>query len=156
DAERIVNLDTEVANGAFQLCVSEQQLDRSQIAGLLVDLCRLSAPHRMRPISRRVETGALDPAMEDAGILPGREVRLTMKAAWKEELAASESAFGEPITDCSSGLFGGLELYRPTSFSLNDSGAISCLAANANVADPKSHEVATTKLTVDGEIEQRK
>jgi hypothetical protein len=28
DAERIVDLDAEVANGAFQLCVPEEQLDR--------------------------------------------------------------------------------------------------------------------------------
>jgi len=51
DAERVVDLDTEVPDGAFEFRVSEQQLDRSQIAGLLVNLRRLGAPHRMRSIS---------------------------------------------------------------------------------------------------------
>ena len=40
DAERIINLDPEIPHGALQLCVAKQQLHRSQIAGLLVNLCR--------------------------------------------------------------------------------------------------------------------
>ena len=38
DAERVVDLDTKVTDGAFELCVPEQELNRPQIAGLLVNL----------------------------------------------------------------------------------------------------------------------
>ena len=38
DAERVVDLDPEIANGAFQLGVTEQKLHRPQIAGLAIDL----------------------------------------------------------------------------------------------------------------------
>ena len=48
DAERIVDLDPEIANGALQLRVAEQQLLRSQVAGLPVNLGRLRAAQRMR------------------------------------------------------------------------------------------------------------
>ena len=35
DAERVVDLDTKVTDGAFELCVPEQELNRSQIAVFL-------------------------------------------------------------------------------------------------------------------------
>ena len=37
DGNRVVNLDAEIAHGALQLAVPEQQLNRTQIAGLAVD-----------------------------------------------------------------------------------------------------------------------
>ena len=55
DAEGIVDLDAQIANGAFQLPMAEQGLDRSQIASLAADLSCLRAPHRMRPIGRTVK-----------------------------------------------------------------------------------------------------
>jgi hypothetical protein len=45
DAERIVDLDAQVSDGAFELRMTKQQLHCSQIAGLLVDLCHLRSPH---------------------------------------------------------------------------------------------------------------
>src|SRR5271154_4713353 len=84
NAERVVDLDPEVANRAFELRMPEQQLDRSQITRLLVDLGRLRSPHRMGAVGGAVEPGALDPGMDDPRILPGRDVRLCPKAARKE------------------------------------------------------------------------
>ena len=42
-AQRIVDLDPEIADRTLDLGMSEKQLDRSQIAGLAVDLRRLGA-----------------------------------------------------------------------------------------------------------------
>jgi hypothetical protein len=42
--ERIVDLDTKVSDSALDLRVSQQQLDRAQIAGAPVDQCGLCAP----------------------------------------------------------------------------------------------------------------
>jgi hypothetical protein len=44
DLQRIVNLDAEIPDGAFQLCVSEQQLNGPEILGPPVDKRRLGAP----------------------------------------------------------------------------------------------------------------
>jgi len=92
--------------------------------------------------------------MYDAGVLPRRDVRLAPQTTWKEEPAAYECVIGEPIADCCLGLFGDLKLDWPAGLSLNDAGAVSYLAANANVVDAQPHEVATAQLAVDGEIEQ--
>ena len=76
DAERI--LDAEVANGAFQLCVPEEQLDRPQVAGLLVNLRHLCSLHRVRPISRAIETGAFNLAVDDTSVVPVSYTHLTL------------------------------------------------------------------------------
>ena len=41
DREGVIDLDSEIANGALKLRVPEQQLYGPQVAGLLVDLRRL-------------------------------------------------------------------------------------------------------------------
>jgi hypothetical protein len=43
--QRVIDLDPEITQGALQLCASEKHVDRSQIAGLAIDLRRLGAPH---------------------------------------------------------------------------------------------------------------
>jgi hypothetical protein len=58
DGEGVIHLDPEIANGALQFRVAEQQLNRPQVAGLLVNLCRLRSAQRMRPVRRTVEPGA--------------------------------------------------------------------------------------------------
>jgi hypothetical protein len=48
--------------------VPEEQQHRPQIAGLFVNLRHFCSPHRVRPISRAIETGAFDPAMDDTSV----------------------------------------------------------------------------------------
>lgn len=78
-----------------------------------------------------------------------------MQAAREEELSPSQRAFGEPITDCCSGLFSDLELDRPTGFPLDHRGTILHPASDAHIVHPQSHEVAAPQLAVDGKIEER-
>jgi hypothetical protein len=68
--------------------MSKQQLHCSQVAGLLVNLRRLGPPHRVRSISPAIQTGALNPAMDDPSILSGRDMRLVAEPAREKELAA--------------------------------------------------------------------
>src|SRR5437764_239759 len=72
DAERVLDLDPEIADRAFQLRVAEQKLNRSQVPSLLIDLRRLRPPHRMRPVGGAVEPNTGDPSMDDSRILPCR------------------------------------------------------------------------------------
>jgi hypothetical protein len=41
----VIDLDAEIANRAFQLRVPEEQLNGSQVARFLVDLCSLRPTH---------------------------------------------------------------------------------------------------------------
>ena len=54
DLQRIIDLDPEVADGAFQLRVPEQQLNGPEIPGSPVDQRCLGAPQRMRAIGCRI------------------------------------------------------------------------------------------------------
>lgn len=45
DPERVIDLHAEVSDGAFELCVTKQNLDSPEIASLLVNLRRLRSPH---------------------------------------------------------------------------------------------------------------
>ena len=85
DAESVVNLDAEVANSAFELPVTKKKLDRSQIAGLAVDLGRFGASHRMRPVGWAVKASLSHPSMDNASILTGREMSLAVDTARKQE-----------------------------------------------------------------------
>jgi hypothetical protein len=49
DAQRVVHLDTKVTDGAFELCVPEQELNCPQIAGLLVNLRGFGPPMEWVP-----------------------------------------------------------------------------------------------------------
>src|SRR5713226_4974998 len=85
------------------------QLSRSQVPRLLVDLGRLRSPHRMRAVGGAVEPGTLDPGMDDPRILPGREVRLCPEAAREEVASIPGLDLGKPGSDRGSGLFGNFE-----------------------------------------------
>ena len=48
--EGVIEFDAEVSDGAFQLGMSEQQLDRARIAGLAIDQGCLGATQGARPV----------------------------------------------------------------------------------------------------------
>jgi hypothetical protein len=111
DAGRIIDLDPEITHGALQLCVAEQQLNCSQVAGLLVNLCRLRSAQRMRAICRAIEPGAVRPSMDDAGVLPRRQVRLSPETT-REQLSTQDSTFNAAIRrPVSASPFDGLATY---------------------------------------------
>jgi len=155
NAERVVDLDPEVTNRAFELRMPEQQLNRSQVARLLVDLGGLRSPHRMRAVGGAVEPGTLDPGMDDPRILPGRDDPPRPEAAREEVSSVPGLDLGKPGSDRGSGLFGSFELNRPAGLFLNDGCAVSNPAAGANIVDLQSDEITASELASNGEIEQR-
>lgn len=63
---------------------SEKQLDRTQVAGLAVDLRRLGATQRVCAIGAAVHSRALDPAVHYARVLASRQIGLVVDSAWKD------------------------------------------------------------------------
>jgi hypothetical protein len=51
--------------------------------------------------------------MDDAGVLPRRQVRLSPQTARKQISALASVDGGEPLADSNAGLFGDFELNRP-------------------------------------------
>jgi hypothetical protein len=93
--------------------VTEQQLYRSQV----VDLGRLRSAQRVCAVSRTIETGALHPPMDDAGVLPRREMRPPAERAREPGSTPVSVEGSQPLADCAPGLLGDLELDgRPVFF----------------------------------------
>src|SRR5438552_11190415 len=61
DLQRIVDLDAEILNCAFEFRVPEQQLNSSEISGPPIDHRSFRTSHRMRPVCRCVQTDRIDP-----------------------------------------------------------------------------------------------
>lgn len=70
--EGIVHLHTQVSDGAFEFCVTKQNLDGSEIARLLVNLCRLGPPHGVGAIGAGFKANGGDPPVDNPSVLPGR------------------------------------------------------------------------------------
>jgi hypothetical protein len=69
DFEGVINLDAKIANSALELGVPEEQLDRSDVLGTLVDQSGFGASERVRPVSAWIKADAKDPALHDGTVL---------------------------------------------------------------------------------------
>ena len=83
------DLDAKIADHAFDLGVTEQELNSSEVARPSIDQGRFGAAQGMRPKQPRVETDAADPLGHQPGILAGGYVGPCMKSTWKEKSGAS-------------------------------------------------------------------
>ena len=97
DAKCVVDLDAQIADGAFELGMSQQELNRPQVARFLINLRRFGPTHRVGAIGRAVKAGALDPLMDNPRILSGRKVRLRPEAAREQVLPVPHLDAGEPL-----------------------------------------------------------
>jgi hypothetical protein len=86
----VIDLDAEIADGAFDLGMPQQELDGPEIAGASIDQCRLGTPQRMRPKQSRVQSNAAYPFGDETGILAGCHTAVRT-AAGEQELAGKFS-----------------------------------------------------------------
>ena len=93
--------------------------------------------------------------MDDAGVLPRRQVRLSPQTARKQISALASVDGGEPLADSNAGLFGDFELNRSAGLFLDYRCSIANPPACAHVVDLEPNEVAAPQLAVNGQIEHR-
>ena len=75
--------------------------------------------------------------------------------AWKGVIVDRSTASLEPGQQAGTDIAGQLELYRPASLLLDHRGPVSHLLACDKGAHLDRHEVTSTQLAVDGQVEQR-
>src|SRR5580693_8610107 len=122
------------AGCSWALCSHfEKQLDRSQIAGLAVDLRRLGAAHRMRAVGATVHPGPLDPAVHDARVLARCYVRLIMDSARKDLGAPICRSRVQPVLQRGASLLRDFELNRTAGLALDDCRPVSHVSADGDV-----------------------
>ena len=54
--QRVVNFNTQVANCALELCVAQQELHSTEIAGSFVDQCGFCSTQRVSSVQPAVQT----------------------------------------------------------------------------------------------------
>ena len=69
--EGIIDLDAEIAHGALDLGMAEQELHSPQVARAPVDQSCLRPAQRVGPEQVRVQTDACDPLANEPRVLPG-------------------------------------------------------------------------------------
>lgn len=93
DSQSVLHLNTKVANRAFELRVTEQNLDGSEVTRLLVNLHCLGSPHGVGAIGVSVKPDGRNPAVDNPGILPRGQMMRHLPTAWKQ---ITGSVFAEP------------------------------------------------------------
>jgi hypothetical protein len=66
--KRVIYLDAEVAHGAFQLRMAQEELAGAQIAGALIDQRDLRSAKAVRSIKCRVQSDRSHPVVEKAAV----------------------------------------------------------------------------------------
>jgi hypothetical protein len=94
--------------------------------------------------------------MDDASVLPSREMRLGSETAREQVAPVPEFDLRQPIMDRGLSLLHDLELDRSPCLFLDHGATVSHTAAGAYVVDPQTDEIATSELAVGREVEQGK
>lgn len=125
NAQTSVPSESASANGALDLRVAEQNLDRSEVSGLFVNKGSFCSPKRMRAIILAPKADAGDPFINQPGILSGAQMIGPVKAAWKGEFIKAAATPFKPSEDRRAGRLEDLELHRPLGLLLNDHRSMS-------------------------------
>lgn len=152
--QNILDINAEIANRCLDLGVPKQDLDSTQIARLLVDEGCLRPAQRMRAVVLRAQADGNDPFIDQPCILPSTEMHGWIAATGKNEIVKRPNASFEPGEKARARGLHDLKLNGFAGLLLNDDRARLDRAAADDITDLQFHQVATTQLAVDGEVEQ--
>ena len=111
--KRIINIDTEVSNGVFDLGVSKQNLNSSKIAGSLVDQGSLGAAERMCSLFLGTQANRRNPFIDQSRVLSGTKVPSTVNSARERVVVDTATMAFEPREQTCPCVCGDLELDGP-------------------------------------------
>src|SRR5262245_19683425 len=131
--ERVVDLNTEIAYGALDFRVAEQELDGPRISRAPVDQGRLRSSQRMRPEQPRIEPDAANPFADQARVLACRHTAISSPAAREKKLAGLLTRCSQVVVDGLTGLVGQLEFDWPPCLFLPNHCSVDCVAIRSNV-----------------------
>jgi hypothetical protein len=154
--ERVIDLDAEIADRAFDLGVTKQELYSPKVASAPVDQRGFGPAKGMGAEHPRIKPDACHPATKKARILTGCQGLARPEAPGEQVLTWFLAGCFQEVVDGLPGLIGQFELDRSSRLLLAYDRAIDGISIRRDIFDPQGDDVATTKLTVDGKIEQRK
>lgn len=135
DAQGVLELDPQIAHSTVDLRVTQQELDRAQIAGLAVNLRRLGPPQRVRSISAGLEPNRRHPVVDEARVLPRRDTRPVMEAAREQERASEHLGPRDPGLDRGPCVLRDLELHGSIGLALDHGDTLAHAIADDQIGD---------------------
>ena len=144
DRERVVDLDAEISDGAFNLGMTKQELHCSEVAGAPVYQRGLGSPQGMRSEHLWIEPNACHPIRKEASILTRCHGPAQPAAAGEQILASLLSGRPQIVVNSLAGLIHQLKLDRSPSLLLPNCRAIERVAIRSDILDPQRDDVATT------------
>lgn len=147
DGERVVDLDAQVAHGALELGVPEQQLHCPQVAGAAVDQRRLRPSERLGAVGGSIHSDGVQPDADQPGAA-GWSAASPVPTVGKEVVARPPPSRLDPGGHGSPGLLGQLGLHRMAGLPLPDDRPRLDLAADGDVVDLEVDEVVAAQLAV--------
>ena len=87
ESERILYIDAQISNGAFNLSVTQQNLHGAQVASLLVNDGRFGSAQRVGAIILPEQSNPGYPLINKSSILPGADMIGVIDPARKDKVA---------------------------------------------------------------------
>ena len=103
--ERILDVDTQVPNGALDFRVAKQDLHCTQVARLLVDDRGLGSSQRMRPVVLRPQSDTGHPLINKSSIMPCADMISVIDPGRKCKLVNRSASAFEPSPYADAGRF---------------------------------------------------
>jgi hypothetical protein len=152
NGEGVIDLYTQVADGALNFGMAKQELDGPEVAGPPVDQGRFGSSKRMRTEESRLQSNLREPVVQEAGILAGGQ--------WLATTTGKQPLFRFPLGRRQigihgvSGLLGDLEPDGPTRLSLLDSSSLDRVSVWSYVLEAEPYQITSAELAVYSEVEE--
>jgi hypothetical protein len=135
--------------------MAKQDLDRSKIAGGLVDHRSLRSPQRMRTVILPTKPDRRHPLIDQPGVLSSAEMISVVDATGKGIVIDCSSPSLKPGEQTSSDLGRNFELHGSSGLLLDDHRTSSNFMTRDESPDFHFYQIAAKELAVDGKIEKR-
>ena len=109
----------------------------------------------MRSEFETVEADTGNPVAHKACVLPRGEAVIVWSSSGKQKLARLPPALAQIVIDGLTGLLSQFEANRPPCLLLPDSSPVHCVAVWGDIIHSDGHDIASSQLAADREIEQR-
>jgi hypothetical protein len=137
----IIDLDAKISDGALNLGVPQQQLDRPQIACSPIDQGRFRAPERMCSEQARIQANAGRPGRDQPSVLASTKVGHRASSAGKNVSARRLAGGSQIIVDSLSRRLRQLKFHWTACLLLSHRGTVNRIAAWCNIVDLKRYHV---------------
>lgn len=121
--EGVLYVNAQIANGALDLRVAEEDLHGAQVACLLINDGRLGSVQRMSAIIRRAQADRSHPLINKPSILPSTDMIGVIEPARKDKLVKRAASALKPGQNAAASRLEQFELNGSAGLLMDDDGA---------------------------------